>query len=153
MVSPCRTSRFPQSMRTEEHFSAGGVVYRIADGQVEVVLCGRDKPLLWALPKGTPDPGETEEQTALREVREETGLQVAIERDLGHIEYWFNKPGARVHKRVRFFLMSPTGGSTADHDPEFDRVSWFPVEEALEIASYPTEKEVLKRALRQAKPE
>ncbi len=137
-------------MRVEEHFSAGGVVYRTADGKVEVVLCGRDKPPLWALPKGTPDQGETIEQTALREVREETGLQVALEEDLGQIEYWFNKPGARVHKRVRFFLMSPTGGSTDDHDPEFDRVSWFPMEKALEIATYPTETGILKRALLQA---
>src|ERR1700688_100490 len=98
-------------MNVEEHFSAGGVVYRVVNGKVDVVLCGRVQPLIWALPKGTPDTGESVEQTALREVREETGLEVSLGTEAGEIEYWFNKPEARVHKRVRFYLMSPTGGA------------------------------------------
>lgn len=136
------------ALPTEEHFSAGGVVYRESERGIEVILCGRVKPLLWSLPKGTPDDGESPEATALREVREETGLQIAIERDLGEIEYWFQKPGARVHKRVKFYLMIPTGGSVDDHDPEFDRVEWFEGEQALATMTYTNEKEVMERALR-----
>jgi len=139
------------SMAVEEHFSAGGVVYRVVDGDVQFVLCGRDRPAVWSLPKGTPDNGETSEETALREVREETGLQVALEGDLGQIEYWFHKPGARVHKRVQFYLMAPTGGRTEDHDPEFDRVAWFSGEDAMKTLTYPNEAAVLKRALLQVR--
>ncbi len=138
-------------MRGEEHFSAGGVVYKLVDGQIHVVLCGREQPPLWGLPKGTPNEGETPERTALREVREETGLEVSLEQELGEIEYWFGKPGARVHKRVKFYLMSPTGGRTEDHDPEFDLVVWYPYEEALKLMTYNTETEIMKKAFEQVR--
>lgn len=137
------------SMQREEHFSAGGVVYRVVDGVLEIVLCGRDKPLLWCLPKGTPEAGETIEETALREVREETGLEVTLENDLGEIEYWFKRPGSRVHKRVNFFLMSPIGGNTDDHDPEFDRVRWFNHEEAIKAMTHETEVRLVRKTIRQ----
>ena len=95
--------------RTEQLVSAGGVVYRRVDGIVEAVLCGRhvtpqtaDNPggqpsdtatgaIRWSLAKGTPDPGETLEETALREVREETGLEVEINAPIDSIEYWFRR--------------------------------------------------------------
>ena len=134
-------------MRREEHFSAGGVVYRNESGVASVVLCGRIAPKTWSLPKGTPDPGEATEETALREVREETGLDVVIESDLGEIEYWFAIPEARVHKRVRFYLMSPVGGSIDDHDPEFDLVQWFTEEDAVKALTYPNEARMLSKAL------
>ena len=132
--------------RVTSAVSAGGVVYRVRDGQVELALCGRNTGL-WALPKGTPDPGETLEQTARREVREETGLEVEIEAPLGHIEYWFTAPHERVHKRVYFYLMAPRGGSVDDHDPEFDVVEWFLASVAHDMATYPTEAEVVGRAI------
>ena len=134
-------------MRVEQHFSAGGVVYRAADDGLEMVVCGRESPEMWGLPKGTPETNETPEQTALREVREETGLEVVLEEDLGWIEYWFNKPGIRVHKRVQFYLMSPTGGSMEQHDPEFDLVAWVPQGRAIETLTYSNEIDVLKRAI------
>ncbi len=139
------------NMRIEEHFSAGGVVYRKDEDRIDLILCGRDRPPLWGLPKGTPDAGETAEQTAEREVREETGLEVDIETDLGEIEYWFYKPGARVHKRVKFYLMSFKGGNTDDHDPEFDHVAWFPSDVALERATHATEAGMLREAIRQVR--
>ena len=111
-----------------------------------LALCGR-RSGLWALPKGTPDPGESLEQTALREVREETGLEVEIEAPLGHIEYWFARPGERIHKRVHFYLMGARGGSVEDHDPEFDTVDWFPAASASGTLTYPTEAEVVQRAM------
>ena len=129
--------------------SAGGVVYRRADDRTEVVLCGRHQTGTWSLPKGTPDQGESLEQTALREVQEETGLMVEIEESLGSINYWFVLPtdGIRCHKTVHFYLMAARGGSTTLHDPEFDEARWFPVEEGLRVMTFPNESEVVRRAL------
>jgi 8-oxo-dGTP pyrophosphatase MutT (NUDIX family) len=93
----------------EDTVSAGGVVWRRAPHAVEVVLCGRNDGLR-VLPKGTPDDGEALEQTALREVQEETGLRVRLGEPLGTIEYWFTSGGVRYHKQVHHWLMEPTGG-------------------------------------------
>lgn len=129
--------------------SAGGVVYRRGTRGIEIVLCGREREGLWALPKGTPEDGETLEHTALREVREETGLDVTIERPVGSIQYAFTKPdGTHVDKRVEHFLMAPEGGSLDGHDAEFDIVRWVPVDEALHLMRYPNEKDIVRRALR-----
>ena len=139
-----------------EHLvSAGGVVYRKVEGQLEFILCGQKSPPLWALPKGTPDPGETLEQTALREVREETGLEVTIQMPLGSIEYWFFRTQDRVrcHKTVRFYLMVPTGGDISLHDPEFDFVRWFPEPEVIKAMTYESEAGVMEKALSSARSE
>ena len=118
-------------------------------GRLETVLCGRSQPVRWSLAKGTPDPGETLEQTALREVREETGLEVEIDGSLGSIEYWFadRDKDVRYHKTVHFYLMVPVGGATDQHDPEFDVVQWFEAKEALTTLNYANEANVLQRAL------
>ncbi len=89
------------------------------------------------------------EQTALREVREETGLEVQIEEPLKSIDYWFadRERDVRYHKTVHFYLMAPTGGNTDQHDPEFDVVQWFTSEEALESMAYANEAAVLRNAL------
>ena len=135
--------------RIEEPVSAGGVVYRRAAAGIETVLCGRDNPVRWSLAKGTPDPGETLEQTALREVREETGLETIIEAPLKSIDYWFSdREGAvRYHKTVHFYLMTAVGGHVELHDPEFDVVEWFPGAEALTRLAYANEAEVLRQAM------
>ena len=129
--------------------SAGGLVYRNKGEHLEVVLCGRREPPRWSLPKGTPDPGETMIQTALREVREETGLQVAVEELIGSIRYWFvQAPGhTRFNKTVHFYLMSCHGGSTKDHDLEFDDVEWVPIEEAQRRLTFANEVKILGSAL------
>ena len=107
----------------------------------------RRHPRLWALPKGTPNAGETLEETALRETREETGLQVEIEAPLGAIRYFFVRGRTRFHKTVHFFLMRPVGGALEDHDHEFDEVAWFQPEEAIELMTHPTERGVVEGAV------
>ena len=150
--------------QVERLVSAGGVVYRRLDDGIQAVLCGRHVPPIsvsegsregaqksvrWSLAKGTPDAGETLEETALREVREETGLEVEIDAPIGSIEYWFTERGSKVrfHKTVHFYLMVARGGNTNQHDPEFDVVEWFPFQEALETVGYANEAEVLRKAL------
>ena len=134
--------------RTREAVSAGGVVYREDAGTLLIALCGRTRTATWNLPKGTPDDGETVEQTALREVQEETGLEVEIESGLGHIEYWFTRDSQRFHKKVHFFLMGERGGSFDLHDPEFDVVEWFPAQQAVRSLTFKTESGVVRRAIK-----
>ena len=133
-------------------FSAGGVVYRqlmrpMAERpSYEVALVGRIKHDLWALPKGTPRAGETPEVTALREVREETGLLTRIVAEIGRIEYTFSRKGVRYRKEVLHFLMEVVGGDIADHDEEYDRVEWVPLDEAIQRLTHENEAEMVRRA-------
>ena len=137
------------NVRVKNAVSAGGVVYRGSPQGPEFVLCGRSGLGTWSLPKGTPDAGETLEETALREVREETGLQVELEEPLGSITYWFTLSSneSRCHKTVHFYLMGERGGSVDLHDQEFDTVRWFPAEEALRALTYSNEATVAQRAI------
>ena len=137
-------------LRTDQAVSAGGVVTREGEQGTEVLLCGRSAERLWALPKGTPEPGESLRETAIREVREETGLGVEIVDELGTIEYWFSRPaqGVRFEKTVHHFLMRATGlGDVSEHDHEYDEVVWFPAGQALRIMTYHSEADVVQRAL------
>ncbi len=132
--------------RTARATSAGGVVIRTVDGEHEVALVHRRSARLWALPKGTPDSGETLEETALRETREETGLDVEIEAPIGPIRYFFVRGTTRFHTTVHFFLMRSTGGSVDDHDAEFDEAKWVPLGEALALLTHATERAILEQA-------
>jgi 8-oxo-dGTP pyrophosphatase MutT (NUDIX family) len=134
-------------LRTARATSAGGVVHRTVDGETEILLVHRRAPVLWALPKGTPDSGETIEETALRETREETGIEVEIEAPLSAIRYFFVRSTTRFHKTVHFFLMRPVGGAIELHDGEFDEVRWARVGEALALMNHATERSVVERAV------
>src|SRR5438045_9651344 len=114
------TTRARRASRVRDAVAAGGVVVREGPSGVDVVLAGRESDGTWVFPKGTPDVGESVEETALREVREETGLEVEIVRPIGQIEYWFAVPGQRVHKAVQFFLTRAIGGDAWRHDHEQD---------------------------------
>jgi 8-oxo-dGTP pyrophosphatase MutT (NUDIX family) len=127
--------------------SAGGIVYRVGDQGIEFVICGRDSDGVWGLPKGTPNPGESLEQTAVREVTEETGLEVRVIDKLGVIEYWFSREGTRYHKWVHYYLMEAIGGDTSKHDVEYDRVEWFAAEVALKKLTFKNELEVAGKAM------
>jgi 8-oxo-dGTP pyrophosphatase MutT (NUDIX family) len=134
-------------LRTARATSAGGVVHRTVDDETEILLVHRRAPVLWALPKGTPDSGETIEETALRETREETGIEVEIEAPLSAIRYFFVRGTTRFHKTVHFFLMRPVGGAIELHDGEFDEVRWARVGEALALMNHATERSVVERAV------
>jgi 8-oxo-dGTP pyrophosphatase MutT (NUDIX family) len=132
-------------LRTAAATSAGGIVVRAErDGRSLVVgMRRRDGDRhggTWTLPKGTPDPGETTEETALREVTEETGLEVRIVDRLPSIEYTFVQSGTRIHKTVHYFLMEPIGGDLSRHDHEFERVRWVPFSDAAGLLTFPTER-------------
>jgi 8-oxo-dGTP pyrophosphatase MutT (NUDIX family) len=130
--------------------SAGGVVYRRTDdGDVEVVLASRRTrrgDLAWGLAKGGIEAGESKEEAALREVREETGLVAEIEADLGDTKYMYVWEDVRIRKTVHFFLMRHTGGDTGDRDDEMEEIRWFPLERALKRSAYRGERDVLARA-------
>ncbi|MGH2455893.1 MAG: NUDIX hydrolase [Candidatus Limnocylindria bacterium] len=134
------------ALRNARATSAGGVVYRWTNDRLEVVLVQRRDPRLWALPKGTPNAGETLEETAMRETREETGLQVTLEAPLRSISYVFVRGRTRFHKTVHFYLMRPVGGDLSLHDHEFDEVRWIQLEEALELMTHATERSVVEQA-------
>lgn len=135
------------SLPIEDVVSAGGIPWRRNhQGEIQIAICGRPADRLWVLPKGTPDPGEPLEETALREVREETGLDVRLGERLGTIEYWFTANGTRYHKRVHHWLMEPIGGDVANHDHEFDEVRWVTIPEALELLTYEGERGLVRQA-------
>ncbi|MBO0781444.1 MAG: NUDIX hydrolase [Ktedonobacteraceae bacterium] len=149
-------------------YSAGGVVFRLTpmcpsgrnhlaicqhkpvvpelEQTMEVALVGRKHAGLWALPKGTPMPGETVEQVAVREVEEETGLKVHLIGYIGSISYSFIREHIRYHKQVRHFLLEAVGGDTALHDHEYDCVEWFPLYEACRRLTYQNEVHILYQA-------
>jgi 8-oxo-dGTP pyrophosphatase MutT (NUDIX family) len=139
----------PAHVRTAT--AAGGVVTRGAGDDLEVVLTGRNRDGTWVFPKGTPEPGESIEETAVREVSEETGLDVRIVGPLGTTDYWFAVPGERVHKFVHFFLMRAEGGDVSLHDHEYDDVRWVPAREARRMLSFDTYREILERAIEAAR--
>ena len=131
----------------KREFSAGGLVVR--DGDLAVVSPRRG---VVALPKGHPDGGETLEQAATREVREETGLVAEPRGELGEVRYWYTLEGERVLKSVTFFLFAYVSGSVEDHDDEVESAAWIPLSQAPELLSYKGEREMAEKALARDAP-
>jgi 8-oxo-dGTP pyrophosphatase MutT (NUDIX family) len=138
------------SFETREQVSAGGVVFRREGGAVEVALISVGEAGRWMLPKGLVGRRETPEQAALREVREETGLEAEIVAPLETVEYWyFARAGAgrvRYHKFVHFFLMRFVAGDVAEHDAEVNEARWVRIEEAAGMLAFKGERKVLEQA-------
>jgi len=139
MPSHSRSAQTPR--RTA--YSAGGVIYRLIPGGIEVALIATGSGGRWGLPKGHVQRGETAEAAAEREVAEETGLSGKVQRHLATIEYWFRAGPTRIHKYVDMFLLRYEGGELVPQIAEVDDARWFPLEQALDLASFEREREVL----------
>ncbi len=130
-------------LRQVDEFSAGGLVVDLAGTVPHGALIGRtDRQgrLLWSLPKGHIEAGETAEQAAVREVEEETGINGEIVAELGSIDFWFVADGRRIHKTVRHYLLRRVGGELSDADMEVDEVAWVPLSKIRAQLAYPDER-------------
>ncbi|GAB6183388.1 NUDIX hydrolase [Thermodesulfovibrio hydrogeniphilus] len=130
----------------KRHYSAGGVVYKIENGQIKILLIATKNKTVWAFPKGHVESGEKGEETALREIKEETGIEGKIVDELGEVSYWFVLEGQKCFKIVKYFLVEYTGGEIFPQW-EIDTAEWFSVDEALEKLTYKSDKEILKKAM------
>jgi 8-oxo-dGTP pyrophosphatase MutT (NUDIX family) len=147
---PSRRNRRPgRRLRTVEETSAGGLVVDAALGTAALIgRLDRRGALLWSLPKGHLEEGETAQQAAVREVHEETGIHGTVSRELGTIDYWFVVENRRVHKTVHHFLMRAVGGELSDEDIEVTEVAWVPLAELDQRLAYADERRLVRRALR-----
>ncbi len=146
--------KFSAKLSTVEQISAGGAAFRLAaDGAVEIAVISAKPSLRWQLPKGLIDAGETEQIAALREVREEAGIECELLEKIETVEYWYvgdnwSKGRVRFHKLVHFFLLRYVAGDVADHDHEVGEARWVKIEDAIEMLAFKSEKEVVEKAAR-----
>jgi 8-oxo-dGTP pyrophosphatase MutT (NUDIX family) len=150
MSTEHRTPSTDPRVRDGIETSFGGVAVRGGDVLV-ITPAGRRR--ITALPKGGPHEGETGEETAIREVREETGVTVRARERLGDVSYVYRRDGQRIHKVVHYFLCLFVEGSTEDHDHEVDDARWIPLEEALTALTYPGERRLIARAMARLSPD
>ena len=136
---------------TETQISAGGLVVRGSGNEAEAVLISVGSPPRWQLPKGLIDKGESPETAAIREVREEAGIDAEIVSLIEKVEYWYQATRGteriRYHKFVYFFLMKYLSGDVADHDQEVNDAAWVPLAEAENRLAFKSEKAVAAKAL------
>lgn len=139
------------AVKTETQTSAGGAAFRKIGNQLQVAIVSVGEPPRWQLPKGLVDKGETPEQAALREVREEAGIVARIDRLIDRVEYWYqSKHGGeriRYHKYVHFFLMWYESGDVADHDHEVNESQWFAAGKAISLLAFRTERAIVEKAV------
>lgn len=137
---------------TRNEHSSGGAVIDDRNGTLNVALIATRRKTRWGLPKGAVSQGETSEQAALREVLEETGLHAAIIRPLDTIEYFFRAGDTLIRKRVDFYLMRYVSGDLTPQLSEVDDVEWVPLPEAIQRASFESERKLLEMALQDFAP-
>src|SRR3989338_9251532 len=126
-------------------FSAGGIVVKKKKGDFEILVCQHSQHHGWVFPKGLIGDsikGETKESTAIREVKEETGIIGKIIKPLEPITYWYQFEGQKIKKTVYYFLMEFKGGDISKHDHEMENVEWLPKEKVMERLTYPSDKKI-----------
>lgn len=148
-AQPGRRSRRRRGRRltTVDETSAGGLVVDVERRHAALIgRLDRQGRLLWSLPKGHIEDGETVEQTAVREVKEETGITAHVLQPLGTIDYWFVAERRRVHKTVHHFVLEALGGELSDEDVEVTEVAWVPVTELESRLAYADERKLVRKA-------
>lgn len=137
-------------VESETQVSAGGVTFRRHAGRVEVAIISVGPERHWQLPKGLVEPGEDPVDAALREVREETGLETELLTSLTQIDYWYQAvhSGRRMrhHKFVYFYLLRYLAGDVQDHDQEVNEAVWVEIGQALDLMTFPNERQVVQQA-------
>lgn len=128
----------------KREFSAGGIVF---NDKGEVLLTKHSQNKHWSFPKGLIDPGQTTKEAALREVKEEGGVEAEIIDKAGYSKYVYTFNGEKIFKVVTYFLMKYVQGDIKDHDFEVEESGWYKIEEALKQLSFSQDKELLKKAL------
>ena len=136
----------PPRSKTRSEYSSGGAVISVRNGAAHVAMIATRGRTRWGLPKGAVSQGETSEAAALREVQEETGLEADIIKRLDTIEYFFRAGDTLIRKKVDFYLMVHTGGELKPQLSEVDDVEWVELSEAIQRASFASEKKLLEAA-------
>jgi 8-oxo-dGTP pyrophosphatase MutT (NUDIX family) len=127
-------------------YSAGGVVFKKEGKKTLWLIIQPEGTERWQLPKGKIEEGEKSEPTALREVKEEGGVEARVMADLGKVVYFYNWEKEKIGKHVRFFLMEYVGGNPKDHDSEVEKAEFFEFNEAFKKLTFKNSKEVLEKA-------
>ena len=146
---PRPKNRLVRRVHTVDEVSAGGLVVDRLSADANALLISRHDRrgrLIWSFPKGHLEAGETDQQAAVREVGEETGIVASVVEPLGDIDFWFMADGRRVHKTVHHFLMVREGGDLCDDDPEVESVEWVPLTAVNGRLAYSDERALLKKA-------
>ena len=137
-------------VETLDQVSAGGVAFRRQDSDLEIAIVSVKPKLRWQLPKGIVDPGESPPVTAVREVKEEAGIETDLIKLIETIEYWYrsenNGRPVRFHKFVHFYLLEYRSGDVSNHDHEVEESRWVSFEEAIEMLAFKSEREVVEKA-------
>lgn len=151
-----QASQSNANITTMDQISAGGVAFRWQDSLPEIAIVSMKPKLRWQLPKGIVDPGEAPEMTAVREVREEAGIETDLLSLIETIEYWYRstkygKP-VRFHKFVHFYLLEYKRGDVSDHDHEVEEARWVSFDTAIDMLAFKSEREVVEKARKMIEP-